>query len=67
MKVIAFIEKPAVIKKILKHLGLWRVKRKTPPLAHAPPVPTRSLFDGSSGPSVDELIVDPQYPVESDF
>jgi len=35
MKVIAFIEKPDVIKKILKHLGLWHVKRKPQPLVHA--------------------------------
>jgi hypothetical protein len=30
MHIIAFIEKQAVIKKILKHLGLWEL---TPPLS----------------------------------
>jgi len=67
MKVIAFIEKPDVIKKILKHLGLWHVKRKPQPLAHGPPANQLPLYDDSSGPSVDDLLVDPQYPVEADF
>ncbi len=62
MKVIAFIEKPAVIKKIQKHLDLWHVKHKSQPLAHAPPVHTPPLFDDSPGPSADDLLVDPQYP-----
>jgi hypothetical protein len=44
MKVIAFTEKPDVIKKILKHLDLRHVKRKPRPLAHAPPVHTLSLM-----------------------
>ena len=44
MKVIVFMEKPAVIKRILKHLGLWHVKRKPQLLAHAPPVHTISLL-----------------------
>jgi hypothetical protein len=39
MRVIAFIEDPDVIKKILKHLGLWDVKRKPQPVANVyPPV-----------------------------
>ena len=32
MRIIAFIEQPAIIEKILTHLGLW------PTLAHSPPV-----------------------------
>jgi len=67
MKVIAFIEKPDVIKKILKHLGLWHVKRKPQPLAHGPPANQLPLYDDSSGPGVEDLLVDPQYPVEADF
>jgi hypothetical protein len=31
MKVIGVIEDQDVIKKILKHLGLWEVKPRTPP------------------------------------
>jgi hypothetical protein len=30
MRIIAFIEKQEVIKKILKHLGLWEVKPRPP-------------------------------------
>jgi hypothetical protein len=37
MQVIAFIEDLDVIKKFLKHLRLWHVKRKPPPKAHGPP------------------------------
>ena len=38
MRVIAFNEDLDVIKKILKHLDLWDVKRKPRPTANAPPV-----------------------------
>ena len=37
MRVIAFIEDPNVIKKILKHLDLWNVKPKPRFLTNAPP------------------------------
>ncbi len=37
MRVIAFIEDPDVIKKILKHLDLWDVKRKPRPMANVYP------------------------------
>ena len=30
MRIIAFIEDEQLVKKILKHLGLWRIKRKPP-------------------------------------
>jgi hypothetical protein len=35
---ILIIEDPDVMKKILKHLGLWDVKRKPRPVANAPPI-----------------------------
>ncbi len=44
MRILAFIEDREVIKAILKHLGLWRVKSKPAPKAHAPPAWNR---DGS--------------------
>ena len=31
MRVIAFIEDPEIVKKILKHLGLWNQKARPPP------------------------------------
>lgn len=37
MKIISFIEDEQVVKKILKHLGLWLVKQKPPPRANGPP------------------------------
>ena len=37
MRVIAFIEEDDVIKKILKHLGLWIIKRKPRPVANVYP------------------------------
>jgi len=36
MRVISFIEDGEVIKKILKHLGLWEVKPRPPPKAKPP-------------------------------
>jgi hypothetical protein len=37
MKIISFIEDEQIIRKILKHLGLWEVKQRPPPRAIAPP------------------------------
>jgi hypothetical protein len=37
MKIISFIEQGEAIKKILKHLGLWLVKKRPPPRIHSPP------------------------------
>ncbi len=45
MKIISFIDRRDVIKKILEHLGLWEE-------AHAPP---------DRGPPVKELTFDPSY------
>jgi hypothetical protein len=44
MKVISVIEDEEVIKKILKHLGLWDIKTRPPPKATGPPrVPEYSI------------------------
>jgi hypothetical protein len=37
MKIISFIEREEIIKKILKHLGLWEVKSRLPPKIHPSP------------------------------
>ncbi|MBN1106148.1 MAG: hypothetical protein JXL84_22260, partial [Deltaproteobacteria bacterium] len=37
MKIISVIEDEEVIKRILKHLGLWEVKLRPPPKATGPP------------------------------
>ena len=47
MRIISFIEDREVIKAILKHLGLWLVKSKPAPKAHAPPARKQS----GSGPT----------------
>ena len=45
MHIISFIDRPAVIKKILEHLGLWEE-------SHAPP---------DRGPPEKEIAFDPSY------
>jgi hypothetical protein len=67
MRVIAFIENPDVIKKILSHLGLWNVKRKPRPLANAPPIDVFPAYDDLPGPCADDYIIDPEYPAEAYF
>jgi hypothetical protein len=48
-----------VIKKILKHIGMWEVKRKPSPRANAPPF----IPDSHPIPSVDDYVINPDYPV----
>ena len=47
MKVISVIEEEEVIKKILKHLGLWEKKARPPPKTGAFPTRTDTLIDDS--------------------
>ena len=61
MRIIAFIEDEDVIKRILSHPGLWKVKRKPLPRANALPF----IPDSYPVPSVDEYVIDPDYPVEA--
>ena len=65
MKVISMIEDEDVIKKILKHLGLWEVKPRPPPKAIGPPITVEHHIDYSVSqiPASDNwLYVDPVYP-----
>jgi hypothetical protein len=65
MKVISVIEDEDIIKKILKHLGLWEVKPRPPPKANSPPMTPEYHIDytDSQLPVSDNyLYVDPQYP-----
>ena len=60
MRILAFVENEDVIKKILKHLGLWDKKPRPPPL-------TKTSIDTSSSqlpPCEDYLYCDPEYPIE---
>ena len=38
MRILAFIEEEAVIRKILEHLGLWDIPARTPKQGRGPPV-----------------------------
>ena len=67
MRVVAFIEDPDVIRKILKHLDLWDVKRKPRPCAHAPPIDGFPIYEEPPALSVDDYIRDPDYPAEAYF
>ena len=65
MRVISIIEDEDVIKKILKHLGLWDQKARPPPKATGPPKIVEYSIDYSVSqlPVSDKwLYVDPQYP-----
>jgi hypothetical protein len=62
MRIIAFIEDPEVIKKILKHLDLWNLKARPPPRANAPPNNIEPHLDyshrgvGPYGPEADSQL-----------
>jgi hypothetical protein len=66
MRIIAFIEKQEVIKKIPKHLGLWEVKPRPPHrLAKTQPLCTEPHIDYSDSqvlPSDNQLYVDAISP-----
>ena len=73
MKVISVIQDEEVIKKILKHLGLWEIKiyppsfwrARPPPRVTAPPKASECSMDYSDSqlPVSDKrLYVDPEYP-----
>jgi hypothetical protein len=66
MKILSFIEDPEVIKKILKHLGLWDIKARPPPKATAtPPDFHIDYSDSQIPPCEDYLFHDPEYPIEA--
>jgi hypothetical protein len=65
MRIISFIEDDQLVKKILKHLSLWDVKRKPLPRANDPPSEAFIIYDQSSSPSADDYIIDADYPIES--
>ena len=66
MRVISVIEDEEIIKKILKHLGLWDRKARPPPKAKVQPLNVRIDYaDSQSPPSDDYLYCDPDYPIEN--
>jgi hypothetical protein len=67
MKIISLINDQQIVKKILKHLGLWGVKHKPAPLANAPPPETFIIYDEFPSPVADDYIIDSDYPNETTF
>jgi hypothetical protein len=66
IRILPFIEDPEIIKKILKHLGLWDITALPPPKrANAPP-PNIHIDSSNSQipPSEDYLYCNPNYPLE---
>jgi len=62
MRVIAVIEDPEVVKKILIHLGLWLVRSRPPPKKPMFPTIDRSEFGPT--PRVDAYYADPRLLVD---
>jgi hypothetical protein len=54
MRIISFIENSEIIKKILKHLDLWDVRRKPPARANGPPTEAFIIYNQSSSPGADD-------------
>ena len=66
MRILAFIEDPEIIKKILKHLDLWDLKARPPPRANAPPSNIHvDKSDSQVPPCEDYLYCDPDYFVDA--
>ena len=64
MRIISFIEDEQLVKKILKHLDLWNVRRKPPARAHGPPPENFIIYDELSSPGADDYIIDADYPID---
>jgi hypothetical protein len=65
MRIISLIDDSDVIKKILKHLGLWLPKRAPAPKANAPPKAVLIDYLDSQIPSADDYLINPDYPTDS--
>lgn len=65
MRILAFIEQPEIIEKILKHLGQWGRKARPPPKTSAPHPNVHIDKSDSQVPSCEDyLYYDPEYPIE---
>ena len=62
MRVISFITDPAVVRRILEHLGLWLANARPVPRAHSPPDPFFSQMPPSYKNEFNQL-----PPVQWDF
>jgi hypothetical protein len=53
------------VKKILKHLDLWDVKRNSLPRVNSPPTESFIIYDESSLPGADDNLIDAEHPIET--
>jgi len=65
MRIISLIDDAEIIKKILKHPGLWDVKRKPLPRANSAPTEAFIIDDECSSPGADDYIIDADYPIDT--
>jgi hypothetical protein len=63
MRIIVFIENEDVIKKILKHLALWDVRRRPRPTANSPPIDVFPAYDPSPAPTADDCLTDADFAI----
>jgi len=67
MRVVVFIEDPAMIRKIVKHLNLWNLKRPSRSVTHASPSRVFPTNDEHLAPPADDYVTDPVYHLDSCF
>jgi hypothetical protein len=65
VEIISFIEDEEVIKKILKHLGLWEVKARPPPKGKTSHLRIQMDYSDSQISSSDSFYADPDDPIDS--
>ena len=65
--VIAFTEDPDIVKKILKHLDLWGIKRNPMPVGNAPPFDVFPVYDDPPGSIADVYMINTDYPAYALF
>jgi hypothetical protein len=61
MRVIGSIEDQSVIRDILEHLGLWLIRSRPPPKAHAPPIREYAAVNLQLQTHTDTIYGDPEY------
>ena len=61
MRIISSIEDPSVIRDILKYLGIWFVRSRLPPKAHAPQIREYAAVDLQLQTHADTSYGDPEY------
>ena len=63
MRIIALIEREEIIRKILKHLGLWHVQKRPPPRIHSPPAELYADYSDSQIPPWDDYLTSVTYTI----